>query len=42
MPSLPPGLLVELAKAVQKEVGGVLPLGGVTDLWAHLRDALGR
>ena len=42
MPSLPPGLLVELAKAVQKEVGGVLPLGGVTGLWENLRAALGR
>jgi len=41
MPSLPPGLLVELAKAVQKEVGGrALSLGGVTGLWDSLRAAL--
>ena len=42
MPSLPPGLLVELAKAVAKEVGGALSLVGVTDLWENLRAALGR
>ena len=42
MPRLPPGLLMELAKAVAKEVGGALSLVGVTDLWENLRAALGR
>ena len=40
MPSLPQGLLVELAKAVQKEVGGALSFVGVRDLWENLRATL--
>ena len=42
MPSLPPGLLVELTKVVQKAAGGALSrVVGETALWRNLRVALG-